>query len=241
MLKPSAAAHTLRDVVTKSVRWRRWGGYRNTSSAAAGLAQAELAAWHGVDASVRLDMDFADGLSERSDELAPLDGLSNRALHQLRAVTIFIEADRTAWSEAHKPDYVPHPDGHVRIRLWSVSGLEVQIEGERRAQVEGLATQMSDVLAPGAPPFHSFDVRLALGGVAVVLLWIGVLLETAFLSGSVLVSQENHVIDRWEGTGIALGVLLAGLITWLLYYVTPTVEVLDQGGYPAIAGFEVAS
>ena len=78
--------------------------------------------------------------------------------------------------------------------------------------VEGLAGRLSTVLGRGAPPLHQVPGEpgvVRLGGLLIIL---GLLLGDR-IPEWIGASTANGTVDRWEGLGIALGVLVGVLVT----------------------------
>jgi hypothetical protein len=239
-------------MVTKGLRWRRWTGYRSDIVRAVRLSEAELQAWNGVPASVETAIDYAKrDLSERFQGIAEFEALSAEDLRGVENLTLVIESDRDAWVARERAadddgKYKPYPESQVRLRVWRSVGLQVEIRAERRAQAEGLAQQLKEVLGRGAPPGHAVNVRA----------WYGAAIAPLCICGALLgdrvpewlgYSTSNSSIDRWEGLGIAIGVVIALALIAGFYYAFPTIEILGDGELPrhrrlrrAIVGLVVA-
>jgi hypothetical protein len=67
-------------VVTKTVKWRRWTGYRSDLVRAAKMAAEEIAAWTGVASSIEGSVEYRGDLSEKFEGLADFEALTPETL-----------------------------------------------------------------------------------------------------------------------------------------------------------------
>jgi hypothetical protein len=146
---------------------------------------------------------------------------------------IEVEPDAEAWIAANAPHFRPRPSARTKLRLWPGLGPQVEVVGERRAQVEGLVQQLRETLQPGVPRLHWLDPT-ALGPVVSAPILLGGVLLGDRIPQWWGVSKSDSHIDRWEGLGAVLGLGVATAAVVGLYFLFPRIEVLADGEVPRL-------
>jgi hypothetical protein len=219
---------------TKSVGWGRWSGYRSEILRAARAAGDVLQTWSGFPPKYEVAIDFRDGLAERTDDLTSLEDLYRDELRDVADVTIAVEPSRDAWHAAidehigRGKDPPDAPTGDVRIRAWRSSGLRFEVRGEERTSVEGLALRLRDILGGSAPKVMRWDSYFPALLVGCLLFFVGIAI------GPIVprwwgVASSNGKWETGEVVGLVVGPILAIAIAFALWYVFPTIEILDDG------------
>src|SRR5207244_4413564 len=137
----------------------------------------------------------------------PITDLHQADLPEIRSITITIRPDRDQWTnklrEATKAgkEPPPYPSEEVSIRVWR-SGTTLEVQGEDRTAVEGLAQRISQILDHGGKTrsFPGDVLAIPLG----VLLAFGLPSVLFAASHWLRLAKVNHKWDPAEIIAIAL-------------------------------------
>jgi hypothetical protein len=229
---------------TVSKRWRRWSGLRSELVRAAELARDELKVWSGFDSSASVTVSDKRGLTKRGD-LSVLSNLHRDEMRRIENVQIWIAPDHSAWRRmldeelaAGRPALPELIDANVSMRV-SDYGTHLEVTGPNETNVEGLAHQrLTPILERGArgKRFLGPPPGVLAFSMTVALFWVAYLVGLAIIRGTGLAARNG----RWETAEIVILVaapLLAIVVGATWWYVTPAIELLDDGQEPRTRRF----
>jgi len=231
---------------SKTKTWRRWSGQRDVLTRAIEIAADALSEWSGYPSQVSTRIALRTGLTERSAESEFLQRLDARDLHDLEEARVEIAPSREAWrarllglqdewqkagTVGDPPDLDDLPEASVTFRAsHRLQAVHVEVEGPERDRVEGLAARLVSALDAGRPPLvlRYFTRELTVPLLATVLLIGGVVVgaPAARLFG---LAERNDRVEPAEIAGLILCPLLGLAAAGIIYWLTPTLEILDEG------------
>ena len=216
--------------------WSRFVGSPEDIAAASQIIvdTFEAATNFGMETSVVVE--FAGGLTHKSDDLSPLTDLTAAQLQEVRLIQVGVDHDWNAVSEAQVEARmadapVPVRPGCSAALRFTTTGTTLRIHGDDRASVVGLAGHVADrlglraqgsLLPPGAAEGLKAGASLVL---PVVLGSVGLAV------GEVVGGGAGN--GRWDGSeiiglvaGFALG-LAASVSVWMI---GRQLELIPPGG-----------
>jgi len=214
-------------MVSKAFKWARWNGHRSDLIDAIRLASKEIEVWTGCGTECSVNVKLKDGLAF-SGGISALEDLNSRQLRGVRRVWIEVKPDWDEWWEKmHAKWETPfQPKVTIQLGPWG-SGVGIEVEGGEHVRVEGLASQLREILKPGAPRWIPFEPLLFSTIAGVALLIAGLFLGKYIPSW--IGRSDGRPGDPARIAGEVTGVVLAIAAAISLVVALPTVEILGEG------------
>jgi hypothetical protein len=221
-------------VITADRKWPRWCGTRDDLVRAIGIATQLVQDGTGLPVEPEVTVTLADGITDTGHGTAPIDNLHRNELGNVDAVHVSVEVSHDTWWKAREaarekgqPE-PPEPKERISLRLGKVSGVSLEVRAKDRTRAEGLRSRLDQALSLGAserPPFQGWWFLVGVFPAAMIAL----LLAGPIVRALGLASQN----DQWEAAelvAIIAGPLIAAGIPIALWWMFPTLELLDEGG-----------
>ena len=219
-------------MVTVSKKWRRWTGPTTELVRAIERASDTLASWSGIDSHIESTVVYKTGLTDQRNNVEVIEEIQKGNYSNVQEISVRVSQNLEIWyrhmSEAQQRGGTIDelPNARVSIRL-SRYGTTLDVEGDERDRVEGLAQQLTETMShftTNSPWLDREPLPPAVFSISFVALIIVGLLAIRWFDfetqGGVTAAEVVVMVGA-----IAISIVFAVLLMWLF----PPLELIGEG------------